>query len=697
MNKKLLLGTALMLGLTPILSSCIDDTESASVTNIRNAKAEMLKSMAELNSANAQAALILANAQKAVSEADAAYKQAQADYQKALAAYQEAQTDAMKQKLAIEIEQLRVNLEQAKANLQRTLAQLDADVARYKYEALNYQQQYDKLLAQVDKDKATEIRNLLDTYQQASETLIGAKRNLAAQTAQLAKLEAGLISLPESVNNEITLLQEENASKQVEIDGQKALIATYEKYAGSEVTPEEIQAAHIKYIDAEEAYKAADAQREADNAAINPAYTKLSDYYSQSVMEWTNGWNDLSYSEYNETTERWDSYYVSVYQVYSTYAPASARGKYCVVIDEQRNHQITYLPLFESVTYENKTLEYTTSEGLQTQDYSIYKTYYNLIDDGSALETIIAHKEKQLNLWSSSNPDLLEALKKQLPDLQKAQSDAQKAFDDAVKAYTDAQAAQAAAEKVANDTQDAANKAWEAYSNNTDTSKAEELLKAANSAQTAADKAWNDYNTANSATSTAYDTKRNALNTLDSATSELNRAVMQINDQEAAAESLAAQISELKDKVASLIEAGKANEDNITAYNNTFESAFSSWGAYMEAADAMNVAWNEYWPIENGGIIGGNAAANQKISEANQKIDELTQDITANETTIETLKERLADIEAGTDSEAELLQEQIDTIKDEIEKYSIAVEVAQKKYDMAKSELEAAVGSDSAE
>ena len=78
MRKKFIAVYALMavlaLGSTT-LTSCVDDNESASVTAIRNAKADQLKALAALSNAQAEAAKIQA-------EAEAALRNAQAEWQK---------------------------------------------------------------------------------------------------------------------------------------------------------------------------------------------------------------------------------------------------------------------------------------------------------------------------------------------------------------------------------------------------------------------------------------------------------------------------------------------------------------------------------------------------------------------------------------------------------------------------------------
>ena len=54
-----------------LLSSCVTNEESQSVTNIRDAKAEHLKSLATLNNAEAAAAKTLADAEAALKAAQA--------------------------------------------------------------------------------------------------------------------------------------------------------------------------------------------------------------------------------------------------------------------------------------------------------------------------------------------------------------------------------------------------------------------------------------------------------------------------------------------------------------------------------------------------------------------------------------------------------------------------------------------------
>lgn len=167
MNKKLLLGAVLLVGLGTTFTSCVDSTESASVTAIREAKAEQLKALADLSKAQADAAIIVANAEQAAQaanqalqeaqaallraqaeamSADADYKKAQADllaaqaeYERARAAYLNAQTEnekaMLEKELALKDAELRKALAEAEAQeIRNKHAQVDLDNAQAQYD-----------------------------------------------------------------------------------------------------------------------------------------------------------------------------------------------------------------------------------------------------------------------------------------------------------------------------------------------------------------------------------------------------------------------------------------------------------------------------------------------------------------------------------------------------------------------------------
>lgn len=157
MRKKFIAVYALMavlaLGSTT-LTSCVDDNESASVTAIRNAKAEQLKALAALSNAQAEAAKIQA-------EAEAALKNAQAEWKKE-------QTEEAKQKFAIKIEVIK--------------AQAERDIAEAKKQALDYEKQ-------IWDNADAKIQAMVSDYQTALNKVISTKEELIEAKIDYAHFE----------------------------------------------------------------------------------------------------------------------------------------------------------------------------------------------------------------------------------------------------------------------------------------------------------------------------------------------------------------------------------------------------------------------------------------------------------------------------------------------------------------------------
>lgn len=188
------------------LGACVDDNESQSVTDVRNAKAEQLKAAAELSKAQAEAALIQANAEKAYKEALAEYQKAQAAAQQVAAERQAFELEKAKEQYALDLEKIRL---QAQFDLQKLK---DA-------------------MAQYDKNLANEAYNEIDIaysrYYSALDDLTNKKYDLIDKQAQIAQLEAGVISA-EAWNKYNTLQQEQNIAN---YEAQLAVLKD-EAYAG---------------------------------------------------------------------------------------------------------------------------------------------------------------------------------------------------------------------------------------------------------------------------------------------------------------------------------------------------------------------------------------------------------------------------------------------------------------------------------
>lgn len=249
MKKKFMMFAVLLGALT--LGSCIDDTESQSVTNVRDSKAEELKSIAAMEAAQAQAKLTMANAEAAykaaLAEAEiaaAAKAQAEAELEKAQAELIELQ----KQAAEIENEADRIANEQAQAELEAKLAQLEvtkkeneaklekiaAEAEKLALEnekalidaqtALNAAQDaLNTQLANADAAEKQKLQDAADEYAQAVEDLISAQQNLMNLKTDLVNLETGKETALKQAKEGI-------AERDALIAKNKAKIAVYQQY-----------------------------------------------------------------------------------------------------------------------------------------------------------------------------------------------------------------------------------------------------------------------------------------------------------------------------------------------------------------------------------------------------------------------------------------------------------------------------------
>ena len=178
---------------SPVFTSCVDDSESASVTALRGAKAEQLKSIAALNNAKAQAETTLAQAEAALKAAEAEYKNALAEAEKAEAANIEEMTKQAQERFALEIAKL-------EAQTEMYLLQYQASIQDYKN--------------QLEDAEYNRFNELYSRYLDELDELIAMQRQLVNDKNQLARLEANVIS--------------QEAWNQYNIKNQERNIATYE-------------------------------------------------------------------------------------------------------------------------------------------------------------------------------------------------------------------------------------------------------------------------------------------------------------------------------------------------------------------------------------------------------------------------------------------------------------------------------------
>ena len=250
---------ALALGSTT-LTSCVDDNESASVTAIRDAKAQQLASIAALNNAQAKAQELRAQAEADLAAANAAYQQALADQE------------------ASEAEFL---AEKYKAELEALKAQYEAQIMEAKKNAADYEQQlWDKL--------DTHLGNLYTSYTKAlgkvetlNKDIFDAQFDLANVDVNQEAADAAAKEQINSINTQITYKTAQIERLRTQVGDKDALFKQMNDLAD--------QAYKLINTDKPAAKEARDAAKEAYDEAYAPIdYTKVNATWTDehAKLEW---------------------------------------------------------------------------------------------------------------------------------------------------------------------------------------------------------------------------------------------------------------------------------------------------------------------------------------------------------------------------------------------------------------------------
>ncbi|MDE5813857.1 MAG: hypothetical protein K2H72_06180 [Muribaculaceae bacterium] len=557
MNKKLLLGAALLVGMGATFTSCVDSTESPSVTNIRDAKAEQLKSIAELNRALAEKELILANADKATQEANqalaqaqaaylaaqAAHEQAQADYLAAQARLLDAQSDTERAKLEYELKLMQAELDAKAQELKEAEEALEYQKSVYAIELQKLQNEleflkigtataqhlYDEMVkaalkAEEDAEKtaaleaAKNIKKLINKYNKAAKDLVDAKVALAQDQMALARLEAGLENEKNIINDAILELQDRNKMLQQYIAYYNSVINTYKDWAGEVVTYEMWDEAYYEAVKAQVAVNDFAPEVDAAQTAYYKANNALTgSEYSSSVLELLANASG-NYQVYDDTKERSEYYSFDIDLIgkSDTDAPADCRGVWALKVshwqwgmtesDYNSGTIYTYTPVFD--------LYLTGTDELENGDmYDIVTSNYNLLNDGKGVTAWLDCKKAQVKNQTENNAvefyqSELEKAQKYLETATTNLAKAKTTYNDAVKASDNAETAKDAADAALTAAQDnvepkrqaylAAYEEYSAIENPTeaDDAKLEAALAALQNARQAVTDAYEAYNEA---------------------------------------------------------------------------------------------------------------------------------------------------------------------------------------------------------
>lgn len=363
MNKKIFVMLCVCLLGAISMTSCIDNKESESVTNIREAKAEQLKALAALSDAQAQAAKILAQAQATQAQAEALLAQANAEliatkaeeqrlrnelialqiaYEKAL---QYAKEEAELAKYRAEIAEAEARVTQAQAEVieaQRRKAYaeqlIQENELRFQQEMLQLQlaleqtkANYEKDLKSIKDDAArAELFRLTSKYNDAmtyvqyyQERLVNAKNNLLRYKNGLMSTSTTVQTSIEDYDKDIEYYKEIIASAEEKIEYMK-------KYHN---TTSDLDA-QLKYLENEKILKY-EALRQAQKASNN-ALTEASEKYNKfNTSTYVNNINKSSWIQLTNNATNSYSYYDS----YSNHKIESNLAQYLENATVQVNYE----------------------------------------------------------------------------------------------------------------------------------------------------------------------------------------------------------------------------------------------------------------------------------------------------------------------------------------------------------------------
>ena len=248
---KKLLSLVLICAMGFGMISCVESEESPSVENIRNAKAEQLKALAELSRAQAQAEIIRAEAEAALNAASAEYKQNQ--------------TAEAKAEFAYKIEYLK--------------AKYEADVLNQKKLALQYEKDVQNAMNALEDAVNDRIETLFAEYSSYVSNLNDANNNLMGKKIDLAQVEAEIVDITEAANKEI----EDNTALVEELEAQLAILTDngYTQMDKDSLTNE--------YLKALAAYNDADYKYQSTEVA---AYNDAKKAAEDAQKKYYKGYND---------------------------------------------------------------------------------------------------------------------------------------------------------------------------------------------------------------------------------------------------------------------------------------------------------------------------------------------------------------------------------------------------------------------
>ena len=454
------------------LGACVDNQESQSVTDIRDAKTEELKSLAALNNAQAEVAKIMANAEASLMAAEAQLTKALAEQVEAETALLEVEAELA----AVKVQMAQAQLESALIELERQAAELEAEKAEYEQRIAVAQaemvaaeaklevflaEQEAALLAQqvaiINATKSLETAQkvnyigLFNEYNSAVNTLNQARTQLLTAQNNYTAAENGIITTVEGYLEDILGYTE-------------AIVEAAEAIANLEAKAE-LFAEYVTLTDAELEEKIAEKMEEYDPAvtALNLARLAYNRYFEANPQP-----------EFPEDVTLYENTVNNLYNGYALpYHTINLGYQYLgmpeIVVNYETNAIGYYLPTEDPWVEEFYPIFEKADVGgnapyVATEVENEYGQYYYTYAPGEGWSINEANFEDYLENWGkmlevNADAETLEANKKALETAKADAVKAVEAYEKAIEAYNNVDETIAAAKKVADEAKAAADKA----------------------------------------------------------------------------------------------------------------------------------------------------------------------------------------------------------------------------------------------
>ncbi len=662
------------------LGACVDDNESASVTAVRDAKAQQLIAMANLANAQAEAA-------KIVAEAEAAYQNALAEMQKAMAAAQQQETAEAQARFEAELEAI-------KAEAEARLWEAKKNAAKYEQEMM---------------DQADErLKQLYATYSYELSVLTGLQEEKAQADYDLVRYKTGLASVDEYVTTQ-------TANLQADIDRKTAEIEAWKTYSGIDRADleTELDALLQAQYDAFAKYETA---RENAESLYEAAYNVL-DLYDATQYETSSVEAVAAMQKYDDYFPLFQRYYLG-----TTWDEVNDALQYSgnmidyIYIDSEGVYYVEAWPIYmDGKTYLVSPVarEY---KNMSVDTYEFSVPFYTIRNEETKtfMNQYYTEGKEDVQEWLGSPATdsklatgwylTKEQQEEYLAEVQKVLTEAEETFVELEKAYKAASDAKDVADadytaksEALNAANDALNKAYEALNEaqaGGDQDEIDAAQKAVEDAQKVVDEAVEAYNKAdeayNKAVSAYYEAEANyynGKNAVSSAKDAVNSAELSLANTNDIIESYTNQIAnwDVEKAAWDAVVAALENPDYAAEVENVAQN--EAVVAYVEASIAANDANEAYWNALDAVSVVNNLLYQSDVCDPDEQIRQLEADIASLNTQIASLKELSVN---GLSSVAEY-EKLIAQLEARVEGLASQIEVQQAIVEMAKARVEEAV------